>query len=85
MSEYDVILPIAGHSVTTVEADDEESAIQKAIENLSSEHFEGCDVFGCFQGNLCLRPSTRDAAAINIGDDDSDDASLNEGEEIENE
>ena len=86
MSDYEVTVPIAGCSVTTVEADDEESAIQKAIEDLSSEYFEGWEAHDCFtQGNLCLRISPRDAEAIKLDDDDSDDASLNEGEEIENE
>ena len=38
---YSVTVPFAGHMVIEVEAASEESAIEKALEEVTSDHIEG--------------------------------------------
>jgi hypothetical protein len=67
---WNVTLPIAGHAHLVVEADDEYGAIDAAMEQVTSDHFEGWEAVRQFvQGNVCYCPSPWQAEATEEADD----------------
>jgi hypothetical protein len=65
---YSVTVPFAGHMVIEVEAESEEAAIEKAIEEVTSEHIEGWEPLEHFnQGNVCYCPQPWEAEAVDCG------------------
>ncbi len=65
MKEYDVALPIAGVIYVTVEAEDEEDAINKALqkEDLKLEDVETWDVYRMLVEGNCMHASPNEAEA----------------------
>ena len=59
MKNYDVCIPIAGHALVTVEANNEEEAKKKAFEEeISINDIESWETLKKFnQGNVCYCPS----------------------------
>ena len=54
---YNVQVPIAGHAYITVEADSEEQAKEKAINETSLDDIESWEALEQFnQGNVCYCP-----------------------------
>ena len=54
---YLITLPIAGHAVVVIDAIDEKSAIEKAMEEVTIEDFEDWEVLRQFnQSNVCYCP-----------------------------
>jgi hypothetical protein len=55
---YSVKIPIAGHAYIDVEADNEEAAIEAAMDSVELRHIESWEVLEQFnQGNVCYCPS----------------------------
>ena len=64
MPTYNVTIPIAGHAFKTVEADSEEEAIEKAMEEVSIDEIDEWGPLMRFnQGNVCYCPSPWEAEA----------------------
>jgi hypothetical protein len=64
MAEYNVTIPIAGHAFKTVEADSQEEAIEKAMEELTVDDIGEWEPLMRFnQGNVCYCPSPWEAEA----------------------
>jgi hypothetical protein len=64
MAEYNVTIPIAGHVYKTVEADSEEAAIEKAMEELTVADIGDWEPLMQFnRGNVCYCPSPWEAEA----------------------
>lgn len=65
-----VVVPIAGHAYIEVDADTEEEALEKAIDGVTSDHFESWEALEQFnQGNVCYCPRPWQAE-VNAFDDD---------------
>lgn len=64
MAEFNVTIPIAGHVHKTVEADSEEGAIQKAMEEITIDDLGDWEPLEQFnQGNVCYCPHPWEAQA----------------------
>lgn len=72
---YGVTIPIAGHVYVEVEADDEDDAIEKAMESdFTSESIESWEALTTFtEGNVCYCPSHWKVYAELVGHSDSED------------
>jgi hypothetical protein len=57
MPKFDVILPIAGHISMTVEADNKEAAIDKAMDTAKIEDVESWEYYEHSEGNVNSFPS----------------------------
>lgn len=69
MREYEITIPIAGHAIVVVEADDEESATQKAFENVSMKDIEDWEPLEAFNnGNVCNCPGPWEVEIIDNGE-----------------
>jgi hypothetical protein len=70
---YSVKIPIAGHAFVEVEADSEEEAIEKAIEEATISHVEEWEAIKQFnQGNVCYCPRPWVAEAECLEDEDDE-------------
>lgn len=72
MKTYSVQIPIGGHAIVTVDAEDEDSAIELAMENLSIENIENWEpLHKVNQGNVCYfpRPWEIEVSDETIGED----------------
>lgn len=70
---YQVTVPFAGHMVIEVDADTEAAAIEKALEEVTSDHIEGWEPLECFhEGNVCYCPQPWEAEVIDYGPADND-------------
>lgn len=68
---YSVLVPIAGHAHVTVEADDEESAIDLAMQEVTTDHLEDWEALRRFnQGNVCYCPSPWEVEVVDETPDD---------------
>ncbi|WP_424974212.1 hypothetical protein [Dinoroseobacter sp. S124A] len=68
MPTFGVTLPVAGHAWLEVQAEDEDSAIETAMEVVTSEDFvEWEPLRHITQGNVCYAP-TWDAEAVLVPD-----------------
>lgn len=64
MPQYNVTLPIAGHAYVSVEADNEESAIEAALEQVTLGHIEEWEALKRLNmGNVCYCPQPWEAEA----------------------
>jgi len=71
MKQWEVKVPIAGHAIVLVEAEDEESAIDKAIEAVTLDDIETWEAVAQFnQGNICYCPQPWEAEAEDVSDED---------------
>ncbi len=58
MPNYNVLLPIAGHASVQVEAESEDDAIEKALEEVTIDHVETWEALKRFHlGNICYCPT----------------------------
>jgi hypothetical protein len=57
MPIFNVTIPIAGHAIVEVFADDQNAAIEKALENIQQRDIESWEALSKFnQGNVCYCP-----------------------------
>jgi hypothetical protein len=64
MKTWEVTIPIAGHAYVTVEAESEDKAIEKALDEASLKDVEGWEALERFnQGNVCYCPQPWEAEA----------------------
>jgi hypothetical protein len=64
---WEVTVPIAGHAYVEVEAETEEEAIEKAINNIQIDDIQEWTALEQFnQGNVCYCPQPWDAEATEI-------------------
>ena len=73
MKTWEVTVPIAGHAYITVEAESEEEAIEKAIDEVTLDeidHWEALERFN--QGNICFCPQPWEAEAEPEFDDEEE-------------
>ena len=69
MARFEVLLPIAGHAIVEVDADDEADAIEKAFEVVSNKHIEDWEAMESFmRGNTCYCPQPWSAEATPLDD-----------------
>ncbi len=68
MKTYEVTLPIVGIAFLTVEAESEEDAISKAIDEVSMEHIEEWDALRRITSGNVLYASRNEAEAVEIED-----------------
>jgi len=65
MAEYQVTLPIAGTAYLTLEADSEEEAIEKALEECTMDDIESWAAMRrIVQGNVCYAETWEAEAAL---------------------
>lgn len=61
---FTVTLPIAGHAYVTVEADNEDAAIEAALEKVTIDDIDEWEALPRFhEGNVCYCPSPWEATA----------------------
>jgi len=74
MKTYEVTIPIAGHAYRTVNAESEEEAIEKALDEASLTDVESWETLRQFnQGNICYCPKPWEAEAhLAFGEDEED-------------
>jgi hypothetical protein len=71
VKKYAVTIPFAGHLFLEVEANDERDAIERAMNEVSSDHIESWEALDSFNaGNVCHCPSPWEAIAELVDDDD---------------
>jgi hypothetical protein len=74
MGKYEVTLPVAGHVRAIVEAEDEESAIEAAMEVAFDHRDVDWEVLEAFnQGNVCFCPQPWEAEAERLDSPEDDD------------
>lgn len=65
MRVFSVTLPIAGHAYVTVEAENEDQAIDKAMEEVTIDDIETWEAVPQFnKGNVCYCPHPWEAAVV---------------------
>lgn len=78
MKRYDVLVPIAGHILVTVDAASEDDAVKKAMESndLTLDNIGDWEVLEKFNsGNVCYCPRPWDASAtLAFGETEAEDA-----------
>lgn len=68
---YNVTLPIAGHAIVLVEAENEEAAIDEAINTVTIDDIASWEALEQFhQGNVCYCPCPWEAEAVDETPDD---------------
>lgn len=71
MAIYSVLIPMAGHLVVEVTAENEAEAKEKAFEEATIDHLEEWEALSQFnKGNVCYCPSPWEVEAVKVGDDD---------------
>lgn len=71
--KWSVTVPIAGHAFLEVEADTEEDAISKAIEETGLQHIGEWEALEWFnRGNVCYCPQPWEAEAECLDEEPSD-------------
>lgn len=71
MKTYSVVIPIAGHAFLDVEAESEEDAIDKAIDEVTIDNIEQWEGLRRFnEGNFCYCPTPWEASAKEESGDD---------------
>lgn len=71
MKTFNVVIPIAGHAYVEVEAEDEEAAIEKAMEEVSREDIEDWENLHQFnRGNICYCPKPWEITVKEIATED---------------
>lgn len=74
MATYEVMLPVAGHAVVTVEADDGESAVQAALDKVQLKDLQEWEALEQFNmGNVCFCPRPWEAEAERLDGGDEED------------
>ena len=69
MKSYTVTIPMAGHVIISVEAEDENSAIEKAFESATIGDIESWDLLKQFsRGNVCYCPHPWEVEVVDEGD-----------------
>ena len=69
MKTYSVTIPIAGHAIVEVEADDEEAAIEKALEEVTLNNVDEWEALREFnRGNVCYCPQPWEIEAQDLGE-----------------
>jgi len=64
MKTYLVTVPVAGHATIEVEAESEDQAIEKAIDEVNIDHLESWESLRQFNtGNVCYCPQPWEAEA----------------------
>jgi hypothetical protein len=68
LKTYSVTIPIAGHVIVEVDAEDEKSAIKKALDaEISAEDIEQWQTLDRFlQGNVCYCPKPWEVSAEEV-------------------
>lgn len=75
MKTWLVTIPIAGHAFATVEAETEEEAIDKAVDEVSLSDVDNWEALRQFnQGNVCYCPRPWEAEAELESDEDDEEA-----------
>ncbi len=74
MKTWEVTVPIAGHAYITIEADSEEEAISKALDEVNLDNVESWESVRQFnEGNVCYCPQPWEAEArLGFGEDESE-------------
>ena len=73
MKTYAITVPIAGHAFVEVEAETEEQAHQKAIEEVTLHHIEEWEALEQFnQGNVCFCPHPWNIEKTMVFDEDGE-------------
>lgn len=74
MKIYEVTVPIAGHAILEVEAENEEAAIEQALERVERDDIEEWEALRQFhRGNVCYCPQPWKVEAREV-DDPEDEA-----------
>lgn len=65
MRTWGVTVPIAGHAYIVVEAETEDEAIDRALDEVTTDHLDSWESLRQFnQGNVCYCPSPWEAEAV---------------------
>lgn len=75
LKQWDVLLPMAGHVLVTVEAESKDAAIVAAFDaDISLKNIEDFEVLKQFtKGNICYCPSPQEPeATLAFGEDDDE-------------
>jgi hypothetical protein len=71
MKEWEVKIPIAGHAIVLVEAENKEEAISKATSEVELKDIEYWEALKQFNtGNVCHCPTPWEAEAECVGEDE---------------
>ena len=71
MKQWSVMVPFAGHILVIVEAETEELAIEKAINDATLDQVEDWEALEQFnRGNVCYCPRPWEAEATDESDED---------------